>query len=97
LQSIAAARLHHGSSPLSDRSISSQTNRTNSTLSFTCSRIGMVFALRYRACRSRNAAMRQAFSSHHSLGGYGDSPKVTKNPKLVAKRKLLLVILISAC
>lgn len=49
LQTIAAARLHHGSFPFSDRSISSQTSRTNSTLSLTCSRIGIVFAPRYLA------------------------------------------------
>jgi hypothetical protein len=57
----------------SERSISSQTMRTNSTLSRTCSRSGTVFELRYFACRKRNAAIRQAFSSHQSFGGW-ESP-----------------------
>jgi hypothetical protein len=58
-------------SSLNDRSISSQTMRTNSTLSRTCSRNGTVLALRYFACLNRKAAMRQAFSSHQSFGGWG--------------------------
>ncbi len=59
----------HGSPPTSCRSICSQTMHTNSTQSRTCSRMGKVLALIERCCLSRNAAVRQAFSHHHSLGG----------------------------
>lgn len=33
--------------------------------------MGTVLALMYRCCRNRKAAMRQAFSSHHSLVAAG--------------------------
>ena len=65
---LLAERPHDSSFPIC-RSISSQTMRTNSTQSRTCYRIGTVLALMYRCCRSRKAAIRQAFSNHQSLGG----------------------------